>query len=96
LNKRVKRTQAKIKEQQDGDDPEAAIKAGEESLGVMSDALGTLMQVMLRNTDPAHDTLREQAATSDSGAKPTPLDQQLQALQDADQAPSPAPVPAHP
>jgi hypothetical protein len=72
---------------QDVDDPEAMLQEAEDLTGVMSDSLSTIMQMALRNTDPAHNTTQERRQSVDAaspGAPSHPVDQALRAAQDAD------------
>jgi hypothetical protein len=75
----------------DPDDIDAQMKAIEDTAGATGDAMGMMMQMLLRNTDPAHDSPIEKAATSDVPGGPSPMDRQLQELQ---QQPEPAPAKA--
>jgi|GEM_PF-3499156 len=79
---------AKKLENLDPDDPDALIAATEEMSGNLTSLLGTLTQVMLRNTDPALNTAQEKLLVGADGGQPaagvvivTPLD------------PPPAPAP---
>jgi len=58
----------------DADDPEALMRATEKMAQTTQDAIGTIGQIMLRNTDPAHNTPEENLMLGEAPLSTEPAD----------------------
>jgi len=58
----------------DPDDPEALMRATEQMAQTTQDAIGTFGQIMLRNTDPAHNTPEENLLLGETPLSTEPAD----------------------
>jgi len=58
----------------DPDDPEALMRATEKMAQTTQDAIGTIGQIMLRNTDPAHNTPEENLLLGETPLSTEPAD----------------------
>src|SRR5690606_2400726 len=56
----------------DPDDLDGLVQATEEMQGTMTTIMGTLGQIMLRNTDPAHNTPDEKLLQGETPLQPAP------------------------
>ncbi len=69
------KAQEKVKNLGASNDPDDDLKALEELSGTLSQGTNVLMQVLLRNTDPAHDSAQERLeAGADEGHQPSAAD----------------------
>lgn len=66
------RAQSERMQNLDPDDLDGLVQATEEMQGTMTTIMGTLGQIMLRNTDPAHNTPDEKLLQGETPLQPAP------------------------